>query len=197
MCWPFVIYCTIIPAATLLSLLLSSNSRPLSIQWLPDIAFGTFTSLGLAAELRTRRSYPEGVSARRVRDAKTFLPLGLINAISITSKAARIYDYLVTADLDVLAITETWLTDCSAGYSLQELVEEVVVLQLCSRMYSPLALRGPLVIKNKYLLLNIFLGRCMLTLFTLISRLYRPRKDAELPGLEKVENLDYGQHAWN
>ncbi len=47
---------------------------------------------------------------RRARDAKTFLPLGLINARSITSKAARICDHIVTADLDVLAISETWLT---------------------------------------------------------------------------------------
>ncbi len=115
------------PAATLRSLLLSSNSRPLSIQRLLDIAVSTIRSLGLAAVLQTRHSYRGGVQARRARDARTFLPLGLINARSITSKAARICDHILAVDLDVLAISETWLTVdhgdedlwslCPAGYT--------------------------------------------------------------------------------
>ncbi len=47
---------------------------------------------------------------KRLRASKKFLPIGLLNARSAASKLDDIHHHLLTFDLDVLAITETWLT---------------------------------------------------------------------------------------
>jgi hypothetical protein len=47
---------------------------------------------------------------KRLRASKKFLHIGLLNARSVASKAEVIHHHLFTTDLNVLAITETWLT---------------------------------------------------------------------------------------
>jgi hypothetical protein len=47
---------------------------------------------------------------KRLRASKKFLPIGLLNARSVASKPDVIHHHLFTFDLDILAISETWLT---------------------------------------------------------------------------------------
>ncbi len=51
-----------------------------------------------------------GVCVKRWRVSKKFLPICLLNARSVASKPDDIHHHLLTFDIHVLAITETWLT---------------------------------------------------------------------------------------
>ena len=83
---------------------------PLLPHRLPDASFRTIRELGIASR-RTRRGCRGGLAAKRARAAKRFLQAGLINARSVACKPDVITSLLLSADLDFLAITESWLTE--------------------------------------------------------------------------------------
>ena len=87
-------------------------------------------SLGIALRPPTRRCRRDGESERRAR-LKKFLHCSLINARSILSNKYVIQHHIIFHDIDLLAITESWLREdevdeilrevCPAGYvSLQK-----------------------------------------------------------------------------
>ena len=80
---------------------------------------GVFQSLGIARGLvsspslhrRARyRGCRAGRSAKRVRAASQSMQCGLLNARSVNSNAGIIAQHLVSFDLDLVAVTESWLT---------------------------------------------------------------------------------------
>lgn len=57
-----------------------------------------------------RRKWRSGRQAKRAREVKIFLSFGLVNARSVCCKPDVITHHLLSNRLDILAITETWLT---------------------------------------------------------------------------------------
>jgi hypothetical protein len=62
---------------------------------------------GLLLRLPTRRGRRKGYLTRKPADSAK---LGLVNARSVASKAELLIDHIDTNNLDLLAVTETWLT---------------------------------------------------------------------------------------
>jgi hypothetical protein len=56
------------------------------------------------------RKWRSGRQAKRAREVKKFLSFGLVNARSVCCKPDVITHHLLSNRLDILAITETWLT---------------------------------------------------------------------------------------
>jgi hypothetical protein len=71
-----------------------------------------------------------GIAVKRARAAKRFLQTGLINARSVACKPDVISSLLLSADLDVLVIIESWLNErhgddilhglCPDGYAFMQ-----------------------------------------------------------------------------
>lgn len=92
---------------------------------LPVWALINIKQLGLAA-YSTPRGCRSGRDARAARARKRYPCVGLVNSRSVRNKIDVIQDRITVAQLDILALTETWLTDedngilrslCPAGYS--------------------------------------------------------------------------------
>ena len=96
------------PVAISRRLFFALASSPLLPQRLPDSVLRIIRELGIASR-RTRRGCRGGKVAKRARAAKRFLLAGLVNARSVASKPDVITSLLLSADLDLLFITETWL----------------------------------------------------------------------------------------
>jgi hypothetical protein len=87
--------------------------------------------LGVVYNSRVKRPGKRGVragkAARRARAAKKFVPFALVNARSLLKRVDVITHHLITYDLDLLAVTETWLNErhgdddllniCPTGFS--------------------------------------------------------------------------------
>jgi hypothetical protein len=87
--------------------------------------------LGVVYNSRVKRPGKRGVRAgklaRRAREAKKFVPFALVNARSLLKRVDVITHHLITYDLDLLAVTETWLNErhgdddllniCPSGFS--------------------------------------------------------------------------------
>jgi hypothetical protein len=58
----------------------------------------------------SRRGFRAGKSAKRNRAANRFVPFALINARSLSKQANVISHYIISNNLDLLTVTETWLT---------------------------------------------------------------------------------------
>ena len=94
---------------------------------------GVFQSLGIARGLvsspslhrRARyRGCRAGRSAKRVRAASQSMQCGLLNARSVNSNAGIIAQHLVSFDLDLVAVTESWLTPDSGDDVLRGICPE-------------------------------------------------------------------------
>ena len=57
----------------------------------------------------TRRGCRSGKSVKRARAVKRCLSVGLINARSVVNKENAVQQRLISDDLDILALTETWI----------------------------------------------------------------------------------------
>ncbi|XP_046454933.1 uncharacterized protein LOC124202627 [Daphnia pulex] len=82
-------------------------------------------------DARVKRPTPRGVrsgkAAKRARAEKKFVPFALINARSLNKRTNVISHHLITQNIGLLAVTETWLNSdsgdgdllnvCPAGYS--------------------------------------------------------------------------------
>ena len=69
----------------------------------------TVSGLGLAGHRRWR-GCRGGADANRSRLFKCWPQFGLANARSVVNKCAMVHDLIVSSQLDLLAITETWLS---------------------------------------------------------------------------------------
>jgi hypothetical protein len=117
----------------LFSLLLCTHSVSNdSIQTFHDLGIARKADVGLGSAAAwvkrpsSRRGVRAGKSAKRNRAGKRFVPFALINARSLSKQANVISHYIISNKLDLLAVTETWLTMdtgdcdlldfCPAGY---------------------------------------------------------------------------------
>jgi len=71
-------------------------------------------------EARVKRPTPRGVrsgkAAKRAKAEKRFVPLALVNARSLNKRTNVIGHHIITYNLDLIAVTETWLNaDCGDG----------------------------------------------------------------------------------
>jgi hypothetical protein len=109
------------------------------------------------------RGCRSGVCVNRLRASKKLLPIGLLNARSVASKPDVIHYHLLTFDLDVLAITETWLQlsmeirfwpipflKDTLVSMCQELVDEVVGL-LSFTVQRSVSIVSPLFLSHNFL----------------------------------------------
>jgi hypothetical protein len=93
---------------------------------------GVFQSLGIAKDLaslplprRARyRGCRAGRSAKRVRAVSQSMQCGLLNARSVSSNAGIIAQHLLNFDLDLVAVTESWLTPDSGDDVLRGVCPE-------------------------------------------------------------------------
>ena len=92
-----------------------------------------FQSLGIARDLVSCSSLPRraryrgcraGRSSKRVRAASHSMQCGLLNARSVNSSAGIIAQHLLNFDLDLLAVTESWLTSDSGDDILRGICPE-------------------------------------------------------------------------
>ena len=92
---------------------------------LPSETWRLFLSIGIARR-PTRRGRRAGKQTKRSAAAKCFASICLINARSICNKSSSVHDLLATERIDILAVTETWLSPandvdlidaCPSGFS--------------------------------------------------------------------------------
>ena len=112
--------------------LFSFRSSYSSQKKLDDGKLSVIRSLGIARELgmglgvvrnarvkrSTKRGARAGKAAKRARAAKKFVPFALVNARSLPKRTDIINYHLIAYDLDLLAVTETWLTDAHGDSDL-------------------------------------------------------------------------------
>lgn len=90
------------------SQIIALRLSPHSALKLPESTWRLIKELCLASR-KTRRGCRGGSSARRARAARRSLAIGLANVRSVGKNADAISDFMVTYNVDVLALTETWL----------------------------------------------------------------------------------------
>jgi hypothetical protein len=112
------------PVAISRHLFFALASSPLILQRLPESGFRIIRELGISLR-RTRRGCRIGKAAKRARAAKRFLQAGLVNARSVACKPDVITFLLLSADLDLLFITEIRLN--------AQRVEDILLLSVMSR----------------------------------------------------------------
>lgn len=78
----------------------------------------TVSGLGLAGHRRWR-GCRGGADAKRSRLFKCWPQFGLVNARSVVNKCAMVHDLIVSSQLDLLAITETWLSSLNGVTCLE------------------------------------------------------------------------------
>ena len=78
----------------------------------------TVSGLGLAGHRRWR-GCRGGADANRSRLFKCWPQFGLANARSVVNKCAMVHDLIVSSQLDLLAITETWLSSLNGVTCLE------------------------------------------------------------------------------
>lgn len=86
------------------------NSYTLCNQRLPQQIFCLLWGLNIAKKKRTKRGCRAGKSAKRGRAAKKFLTVGLSNVRSLSNKTEAVADFISTSRVDILAVTETWIS---------------------------------------------------------------------------------------
>ena len=101
-------------------------NRHSSCFWLTDFVYKTLRNFRLLSRCPTRRGC-RGYRTRRRWGNSLYSNLALINARSINSKSELINDFISSSSIDVLAVTESWLSGddgdddlraiCPAGYS--------------------------------------------------------------------------------
>ena len=84
-------------------------SLPAQCHRISTSTFNTINDLGICCTARTIRGKKGGLRVKAKSGPKA--TLALMNARSLVNKPEEVYDYIVENDLDVLAITETWLKD--------------------------------------------------------------------------------------
>ena len=94
--------------------LIAVKSSPL-IPRPPSDALKVMKSLYLTTWRRTRRGTRAGVDKKRTRPSNALVRFGLVNAHSARNKPELLHNLLLSSDLDILAVTETWLTDDEHG----------------------------------------------------------------------------------
>jgi hypothetical protein len=76
----------------------------------------------ISRDARVKRPTPRGVrsgkAVKRARAEKKFVPLALVNARSLNKRTNVISHHLITYNLDLLAVTETWLSAESGNSDL-------------------------------------------------------------------------------
>jgi hypothetical protein len=92
-------------------------------------SYNNIQQLGICGVHATRRGAKGGKKARRQGCLQQTAVLGLVNARSIANKTEAINDHITEHNLDILAVTETWLSHgskhdlelssiCPSGYSI-------------------------------------------------------------------------------
>ena len=71
---------------------------------------GSIDSINRFKRPSSRRGVRAGKSAKRNKEAKHFIPFGLVNARSLSKQSNLISHFILNHDLDLLAVIETWLT---------------------------------------------------------------------------------------
>ena len=96
-----------------------------------DLGIACELGMGIEVSPYVKRPTPRGVrggqSKREQRTLKKFLPFSLVNARSLPKRSNVISQHIISNDLEVLAVTETWLSSdhgeddllniCPAGYN--------------------------------------------------------------------------------
>ena len=99
----------------------SARNSPLVSSLLPISLLFTVRALGIASRSPTKRCRRSGKSVKRGLTVKKFLQCALINARSIQCNMYIIQQHIVCHNLDVVAITESWLREDSGDDILREL----------------------------------------------------------------------------
>ena len=99
----------------------SARNSPLVSPLLPFSLLFTVRALGIASRSPTKRCRRSGKSVKRGLTVKKFLQCALINARSIQCNMYIIQQLIVCHNLDVVAITESWLREDSGDDILREL----------------------------------------------------------------------------
>lgn len=105
----------------------SARYSPLISPLLPRCLLFTVRALGIASRSPTKHCRSGGKSVRRGFTVKKFLHCALLNARSLQRNMSTIQHHIVLHNLDLAAITESWLREdsgddilrevCPAGYS--------------------------------------------------------------------------------
>ena len=99
------------PPAISSQLFYSIRDSPLLLHLLPKQTLLIIRGLGISSRPPTKRGKHSGKSHRIRQSAKKFVFCGLVNAQSLLSIMLIVQDHINFHQLDILAITESWLTD--------------------------------------------------------------------------------------
>ena len=98
------------PPAISSQLFYSIRDSPLLLHLLPKQTLLIIRGLGISSRPPTKRGKHSGKSHRIRQSAKKFVFCGLVNARSLLSNMLIVQDHINFHQLDMLAITESWLT---------------------------------------------------------------------------------------
>ena len=136
------------------------------------------------------RTEPSQASKRH----NALVSLCVLNARSVSNKAVAINDYIRTSDIDILCVTETWITDETPRATINALVPDGYSLLHCSRpdgrrgggvaLMHKSSLRTSMISQTttrtfsqfEHIECKVFLSDCVLSLVTI----YRPPPSAQL-----------------